>query len=106
MPGILHILLLLSYLRALQAKSDILYIMPEETEGKDFEWDSNDIRDKTEIWMICFQILALFNYNRHTKQTEAVPIPLFLKSIKSNLERKWEIWKEHNSKKMKIKILK
>ena len=38
--GILHILLLLSYLRAFQAKSDTLYIMPEETEGKDFEWDS------------------------------------------------------------------
>ena len=38
-PGILHILPL-EPLKALQATSDTLCLMPEETEGRDFELDS------------------------------------------------------------------
>lgn len=36
-PGILHILPLLHYQRAPQAKFDALYFIHEETEGRDFE---------------------------------------------------------------------
>lgn len=36
-PGILQTLLQLNYLRAMQAKSDTLYFMPEKTESRNFE---------------------------------------------------------------------